>query len=102
MKKFLLSIALMGLSTSIVMAYDRGDTVYTCTYKPGFMWTSAGSVYTANEYIVLEKIGSNNYRIESRDNGSRNIVSGNKLFSGSAIIDKGMWGKLCDKSYISR
>jgi len=102
MKKFLLSMVLLGITTNLAIAYDRGDTVYTCTYKAGFMWTSAGSVYTANEYIVLERIGSNNYRIESRDNGNRDIVSGNKLFSGSAIIDKGVWGKLCDKSYISK
>ena len=102
MKKFLLSLVILGLSTNLAMAYDRGDTVYTCTYKPGFMWSSVGSVYTAHEYIVIEKIGSSSYRIESRDNGSTDIVSENKLFSGDAIIDKGMWGKLCDKSYISK
>lgn len=97
----------MGLLATESFALSRGDMVYTCHYRPGFMWTSAGRVYDACEYVILEKVGSR-YRVELLDNscqgnnrGDVRLVSGSSLFTSDAI-KYSSWGNKCKASYIAK
>ena len=101
--KFLTLVGMLFVFSVTSYAESRGDTVYTCHWhRDGWMWTSGS--YTACTYIVLEEVGSNNYRIEALDSceghykGDTQITEGKYLFSASSIKFS-RWGNKCNISH---